>query len=74
MHVLFVDHRPQVIICNQLDLVDFGRGAEAIEEVQEWHPRFKRRGVAIKAISWASWTELEASKAKPVERVAITSE
>ena len=29
---------------------------------------------AIRAMSWASWTEAEASSAKPVERMAITSE
>ena len=35
------DHFLQVVIRHQLDLVDLGRGAEAIEEMQERHARFQ---------------------------------
>ena len=40
----FIDHRAQVVIGELLDLVDFVRGAEAIEEVQEGHARFEGGG------------------------------
>ncbi len=39
------DHRPQVVVAEHLDLLDLGRSAEAVEEVQERQARFERGGV-----------------------------
>ena len=39
-----------------LDLGDFVRGAEAIEEVQEGHARFQRGGLGDQRQVCASWT------------------
>ena len=33
------------VVVERLDLVDLVRGAEPVEEVQEWDPRLERRGV-----------------------------
>ena len=44
-HIVFADQRGDVGIVEQRDLVDLVRGAEAVEEVQERHPRPQRRGV-----------------------------
>jgi len=40
-----VDHRPDVVLAELLDLVHFVRSAEAVEEVEERHPGFQRGGV-----------------------------
>ena len=37
--------RPQVVVGEHLDRVQLVRGAEAVEEVQERHPRLERRGL-----------------------------
>ena len=45
MHQLLVDHRPNVVLGELLDLVHLVGGAEAVEEVQEGHAGFERGGV-----------------------------
>jgi len=40
---LLVDHRQDIVVAQQLDLVHLVRRAEAVEEVQERHARFERR-------------------------------
>jgi hypothetical protein len=47
-----VDHRAQVVVGQQLDLVDLVRGAEAVEEVHEGHARLSVAAWAISAMSW----------------------
>ena len=42
MHALFVDHRAQDLVRQHLDLGDFVRGAEAVEEMHERNARFER--------------------------------
>jgi hypothetical protein len=51
-----------------LDLLDFVRGAEAVEEVQEGHARLQRGGLGDQGQSMTSCTLFEASMAKPVWR------
>ena len=41
----FIDECAKVIILEHIDLVQFVRGAESIEEMQERNPRFERRGL-----------------------------
>ena len=59
-HQIIVDHRPQIIIGQLFDLGDFMRGAEAIEEMQEWHTRFQRgslgdQGHVMRFLHRAGW-------------------
>ncbi len=44
-HQLLVDHRAHVVVRQLLDLLDLGRGAEAVEEVQERHAGFQGGGL-----------------------------
>ena len=39
---VIVDHRPQVFFRHQFEAVDLMRGAESVEEVDEWQPRLER--------------------------------
>ena len=41
-HQIVVDHRPDFAIGQQSELVDLMRGAEAVEEMDEGHPRLQR--------------------------------
>ena len=40
---LFVDERAKIIVLEHVDLVQFVRCSESIEEMQEWNPRLERR-------------------------------
>ena len=42
-HQIVVDHRPDLGVAQQLQRVEFVRGAESVEEMQERHARFQRR-------------------------------
>src|SRR5215831_1211839 len=42
---IVVDHRSHIVKAELLDLGNLVRGAEAVEEVQEWNTRLQRRGV-----------------------------
>ncbi len=44
-HEVVAHHEAQVVVLEQLDLADLVRGAEAVEEVEEGHPRLEGRGV-----------------------------
>ncbi len=44
-HQVVVDHGPDVVVDQLLDLGDLVAGAEAVEEVDERHPRFERSGL-----------------------------
>jgi len=39
---VIVDHRAQVFFRHQFESVDLVRGAETVEEVDEWQPRLER--------------------------------
>jgi hypothetical protein len=39
------DERPEVVVGEEVDRVEFVRGAEPVEEMDERHPRPKRRGL-----------------------------
>jgi hypothetical protein len=54
-------------------LVDLVRGAEAVHEVEERHPRLERRGLRDQGESCASCTEPARAGRSRSERAAITS-
>ncbi len=43
--VAVADDRAEISVIEELDLVDFVTGAEAVEEVEEWNTGTQRRGV-----------------------------
>ncbi len=55
------------------DLHDLMGTAEAIKEVNKRNACFQRGSLRDQRKSMISWTELEAIRPKPVERVAMTS-
>ena len=72
---LVVHHGAHVVKGQLFDLLDFVRGAETVEEVQERDPAERRVAAwAIRAKSMTSWTLLEQNMAQPVERQDMTSE
>jgi hypothetical protein len=44
-HIVVTHQGGQIVVVEDADLVDLVTGAEAVEEVQERHPRSQRRGV-----------------------------
>ena len=44
-HALLVDHGAHDVVRHDLDLGDFVRGAETVEEMQEWNARFEGGGM-----------------------------
>ena len=72
-HEVVVDHRAQVVVGHHFNFRDFVRGAEAVEEMQKRHARFKRRparrarGRALLAASWnrASPSQSSAPPSRP---------
>jgi hypothetical protein len=65
-HGRWVDHRPQVVGRRSLDRRQFMTGAEAVEEVQERHPRVHRRGVGhsgeVRGLLHACWRTASRSR------------
>ncbi len=68
-----VEQLVQILVVDDLDLLDFMRGTEAVEEMQEGHPALDGREVRDRAEIHDLLHAVAASMAKPVWRVAIMS-
>jgi hypothetical protein len=71
---IIADHRPDIVIGQKRELVQLMRRAETVEEVQERNPALERRRLCDQRQVVGLLYRAGREQAKPLERMAITSE